>query len=454
MVTAPQAWSRRAWDATSARRQPLALWLLGLVVVVSLLARVAWLGEPCRSPCRSADDHVLVFDEAYYVNAARVIDGIRPAAGQHYADAPLHTDPNAEHPQLAKLITAGTIELFGDGPWGWRAGSVAFGMLALLGMFAVVLAAGGGPWLALATTAVMATDNLALVHSRIATLDVYVLAPMLLATAAYLRGRPWLAGALAGLAVSMKEVGVFVLAAISLFELLRAWRGDGDRPRRALPLRAARARLLATWCTAGVTLIACVWAMDVLVPAYDPGSGHRYAGDPISHLAHMVSFSAKLHAPKGPQGIASAPLHWLVDQTAIPYARTVATVATGLHVLARHTLLDFRGEINPAIIFLAVPALAYGALGLKRSRNDLQLAGLAWFLGCFLPFGVESYALHRITYLFYMLIAMPGLYLLATAMFAELRSAVPFGWIAIALWVPALLYGLVHLYPIRSHMPF
>src|SRR5689334_2273907 len=137
------------------RGRSLALWLLCALVVVSLAARLAWLGEPCRSPCRSPTDHLLVFDEDYYVNAARVIAGIRPPNGAPYANAPLGVDANSEHPQLAKLVIAGGIELFGDGPLAWRLPSVLLGTIAILGMFALVRAAGGGPWLGLGAAALM-----------------------------------------------------------------------------------------------------------------------------------------------------------------------------------------------------------------------------------------------------------------------------------------------------------
>ena len=77
-----------------------------------------------------------------------MIAGIHPPSGATYADAPLHKDPNAEHPQLAKLIMAGGIKLFGDNPWGWRIGSVIFGLIAIVAMYTLVRAAGGSPWLA------------------------------------------------------------------------------------------------------------------------------------------------------------------------------------------------------------------------------------------------------------------------------------------------------------------
>src|SRR5438270_525311 len=96
--------------------RPLAL--LAVLSVCSFGARIAWIDDPCRAPCTTAGDHTLVFDETYYVNAARVIAGVRPpASAAHYRSAPLGDDPNAEHPQLAKLVMAGAIELFGDGPF-------------------------------------------------------------------------------------------------------------------------------------------------------------------------------------------------------------------------------------------------------------------------------------------------------------------------------------------------
>ena len=54
-------------------------------------------------------------------------------------------DPNSEHPQLVKLIIAGAIDLFGDGPFAWRIGSLIFGTIAILGMFALACAAGAEP---------------------------------------------------------------------------------------------------------------------------------------------------------------------------------------------------------------------------------------------------------------------------------------------------------------------
>ncbi len=83
-----------------------------------------------------------------------------------------------------RCIIAAGIELFGDGPVAWRLPSVLLGTVAMLGLFALVRAAGGGRWTALGATALMAADNLLLVHGRIATLDIYATAAMIWGAAA------------------------------------------------------------------------------------------------------------------------------------------------------------------------------------------------------------------------------------------------------------------------------
>ncbi len=76
------------------------------------------------------------------------MDHINPPEGQPYHNAPFGKDPNAEHPQLATLIIAAGIKIFGDGPFGWRIGSIIFSLIALIALYALVRAAGGSGWLA------------------------------------------------------------------------------------------------------------------------------------------------------------------------------------------------------------------------------------------------------------------------------------------------------------------
>src|SRR5579862_2942772 len=207
---------RRLQRLARARWLPSAL--LWVVCAAALFARVAWLSDPCSNPCTGETAHALIFDEEYYVNAARRIDGIRVPGHQSYAGDPAGQDPNSEHPQLVKLIIAGAIDAFGDGPFAWRIGSVVFGMVAIVGMWALALAAGARRWTALLAATLMAADNLMIVQSRIGTLDIYVVAFMVWAAAAYLRERPVVAGVILGIGSTAKLVTPYLFAVLVLFE--------------------------------------------------------------------------------------------------------------------------------------------------------------------------------------------------------------------------------------------
>ncbi len=414
MIARPYARARRAGLTP--------LLALAVVALLSLGARAALLGEPCRAPCRSASDHLLVFDEDYYVNAARVIAGIRPPHGYPYAQAPLGDDPNAEHPQLAKLVIAGAIELFGDGPFAWRIGSLVMGTVALLGMFALARAAGAEPWVAVGAAALMALDNLQLVHGRIATLDVYAVAAMVWGAALYLRGRPLLAGGVIGVGACAKEVAPYVLLALWTFEVLRwAWRGT---------VREA-AIAVTRWATCAVAaagvFVGLLAVLDRIAPPYADASRQLITGGAFAHIAHIVSYAAQETSPHGPTGIASYPWEWLGDYKPISYL-TINPKQPAPGLDHTHPAAHFLGMISPPILLLGLCGLVVAGVALWRrwrgartaedgaAESELVPLSLAWLLGTFIPFELLSIIYNRTSYLYYMIVVMPGLYLAAVYM--------------------------------------
>ena len=419
-------------------RSPLSL--LVVLCLVSIVARAAWLGAPCHTPCRSSAQHVLLFDERYYVNAARVIAGIRPPAGSPYSGVPLGDDPNSEHPQLVKLIVAGSIELFGDGPPAWRLGSLIAGTLAILGMFALVRSAGGGSWAALAAAALMAFDNLLIVHGRIATLDIYVLAAMVWGAALYLRGRPVSAGAVIGVGLCAKLVGAYVLVALALLELFR-WLRAGHAP------RAAGLRLASCAIAAAGVFVGLLAAFDRIAPPFDPIAGRLLGGGVFGHIGHMLSYAAKQTSPGGPRGIASYPWGWLVDYKPIVYLNVnPGQPAPGLYHV--HPAVHFLGLISPPVLLLALPAIALACWRIVPTRprpgDELAVVAVAWFAGTYLPFVLLSLIEQRTSYLYYMVIVMPGVYAAIAWLLPRLRR-----WPRLTLlWAGCIVAAAVIAYPL------
>ncbi len=391
-------------------------------------------------------DHALIFDEQYYVDAARVIDGIHPPHRLPYASAPLGKDPNAEHPQLAKLIIAGTIKLFGNNPWGWRIGSVIFGLIAILALYALVRGARGSPWLAVGASGVMALDNLMLIHGRIATLDIYFVAMVLVAAALYVRERPLLAGVALGIASCMKLVAVEAVPVFVLLELFVVIWARGGSPGAWATARRRLVPLIELVVIGGATLLLGVWLMDLLVPGYDPGTHITYAGSPFTHISHMLSYAAELKATPNATGISSTPWQWLLDQKPIDYYRVaVNSVAAGKTVASR-AVFDAQGEINPFIIFVALPTLGAALGAAWHERDRVAALGAAWCVGTFVPFVIQADGFDRISYLYYMLLVMPGVYIVAARFFSPRH--VP--RLATIGWVVALVYSFLNLYPVKS----
>jgi predicted membrane-bound dolichyl-phosphate-mannose-protein mannosyltransferase len=432
MVELVSSWARaRPWV-------PLAL--LGVVCLVSLGARSAWLGAPCRSPCQSAGDHLLIFDEAYYVNAARVIAGIHPPAGAPYEHSPPGDDPNGEHPQLAKLIIAGSIELFGDGPLAWRLGSLVLGTIAVLGMYALARAAGGSRWVGVGAAALMAADNLLIVHGRIGTLDIYALAAMVWGAALYLRGRPLVAGVIVGVGACAKEIAPYVLLVLLVLELLQ-WLTTREE------LRARLRRLGMCVVACGVTIIALLSLLQAIAPSYADASHQLITGGAFGEIAHIIDYASHQTSPHGPKGIASYPWWWLGDYKPITYLSIdPAHPAPGL--IGFRPPVHFLGMISPPILLAGLLGLVVALVAaVRRSRSGLSSLGalaLAWFLATFLPFELTSLLLQRTSYLYYMVVVMPGIYLAAVYLIARLKPPRP---VIYAGWA-AVLIAAILMYPV------
>ena len=437
--------------------------MLVLVSALSLGVRAYRLGDPCESPCTTAAEHVLMFDESYYVNAAQVIAGIRPQPGEvfgvAYQDAPPGTDPNAEHPQGGKLLIAAAIELFGDGPFAWRIGSLLFGSLAIIGMYALVRSAGGGPWSAVGAATLMAADNLMIVSGRMAMLDVYALAPMVWAVALYLRGRIIPAAVLLAVADCMKEVSVYALLVLGLLELGRVLLRARDT---GLPAewawRPALRRLAIAVLGSVALVIAGLWVMGLIATPYaappfgPPPVGGRLliTGGPFDHLSYVIGFASSFTSPGGLAPAASYPWQWLLDLKPIRFSSVYPTPPPGPHAI--HPASSFLAMVSPPIIALAIPALVVCVVRVLRRRPaadiGIPLLAVAWFAGMWVPFELQSALASRITYLYYMVAVLPGIYLAITHLVSLLWRRRHM-WLrgVVAVWGLAVLAAAVVLFP-------
>jgi predicted membrane-bound dolichyl-phosphate-mannose-protein mannosyltransferase len=416
------------WDRLGSLAQRLApesieQRLLYLLLLVALLLRLLWLGVP---------DGALIFDEKYYVNAARVLASIEPQQAM-YPDGPLGLDPNSEHPPLAKVITAVSIRLLGDNAYGWRVPSALFGTLAIFLVFRIGRRISGDPRVGLVAAALLAFDNLAFVHSRIFTLDISMLALLLLGIDQYLRGRPGIAGvglALSALCKLPGSLGLLILFSYEVLLLMSSGSGRGQ----LWPAMTRMTRLAGGFA---LGFLALLTLLDLLFTQFP---------QPFAHLQHMTEY-ARLLRRQAPSGTESLPWQWLWNDVEVPYLRVDQQVRAGDEILESRPIVWFRGAMNPFVLTVWPVALSFAAYCVWKRRPGSETAALtlAWFAASLLPFMAASLIWQRISYIFYFLPVLPSIVIAAGACF--LAPGVP--RLILCGYLLAVLIGFYGFFPYR-----
>ncbi|WP_294246845.1 phospholipid carrier-dependent glycosyltransferase [uncultured Sphingomonas sp.] len=297
----------------------------------------------------------LVFDEVHYVPAARTLLAL---------EGPV----NIEHPLLGKILIAAGMLMFGDNAVGWRALSTVAGTAIVGGVFAIV-------WLMTRRTRAAAIGALltmlnfmVLVQARIAMLDGFMAAFVVLAVVAMawaMRGNVvrsrwrWTLGAvLLGLAVGVKWAAVPYLGYAAIgFVLLK----------RQDPSHWPGLRWWSAWGLLG--LGAGLAYAATFAPAF------FYGREPMT-LAGLLPFQLEMYARQTqvlpPHHYQSAWWSWPMIGRPIWYFYEMAEGAQrGIFLLG-----------NPAVMWGGLVAVAACALGWLRTREvRLGVASALWIGG-------------------------------------------------------------------------
>jgi hypothetical protein len=194
------------------------------------------------------------------------------------------------------------------------------------------------------------------------------------------------------------------------------------------------------------TFLAALTVMGWIAAPYSPQTGKLVPNGPFGHVAHMLSYAAHQTSPHGPQGIASYPWYWLFDIKSITYLQINPAQPTAA-LSQVSPAVHFLGLISPPILLLTLPGLLLAARPVvrrhHRGEHEVGLVGLAWFLGTYLPFVAASLIESRTSYLYYMVIVMPGIYLVVADLIARIGPQRKL----VLLWMAGVVAAAVVLYP-------
>ncbi len=303
----------------------------------------------------------LVFDESYYIPAARsIIQG---------------TGTNIiEHPPLSQLLIASGILLFGDSPLGWRFFSLIFGIFSIILFFLTCRQLKISKNTSFLATVLLSIENLSFVLAGIAMLDVYSLTFMLAAFWCYLKGWHVKAGLLIGLAALAKLSGALALLVILLHWLFTSRDNKGK---------------------VFIIILVSMASFLILMPLLDFAIWHRLL-NPITQMSVMLTCAKSgtfAHYTQSPFGtLPTRPWEWLIHLNSIQLLEYSG--------MKHEWYIIYHLMISPSIWVLIIPSVLFMAYKAIK-RSSIAIFVICWFAGTYLFWIPVSLITDRISYIYY-----------------------------------------------------
>jgi predicted membrane-bound dolichyl-phosphate-mannose-protein mannosyltransferase len=391
----------------------------------------------------------MVFDEWYYINAARNIigrpmlfgyEGVPTAISNTvvtryspvtavYPNATKFTDPNSEHPPLAKLVVAFSALLLGENAIAYRLPSAVFGTLLLLFLYLAVKKL-ATEQVAFYAATFLAFETLTFVHSRIFMLDIFMVSLMVLGFCLFLRGHYFAAGAAIGLSALSKEMGVIGLPIVMTFLILDRISSHTFKTKESVKLIAevVIGFVLPVVLLSG--LIATWWKISPSQQFQDIAALSSNRVDHYNLDGSYVDVGSSY--PKF--GIISPPWLWIFNGSTIGY---FSGVIGGIPV-------KYEVAMNPMLIYFMLPAVAYSIWHYWNARDRADLFALVWWAWSYMIMYPLAFS-GRVMYIFYMLPTMGAI----SIMVASLMCHHTMNRYIRALYLLSLIVGMLLQFPIR-----
>ena len=434
-------------------------WLAAAAVTgLAAALRLPGLGRP----------RTLVFDETYYVKDAWTLLHLGyeaqwpgkpdPAFAAGDVNGYATTASYVVHPQVGKWLIAGGLRLVGaQNPVGWRLAAAVAGIVSVLLITRIARRLLHSTALGALAGALLAIDGQAIVLSRTALLDGFLMMFVLAAFGALLIDRdkararlealtappraaarwgpglglrPWrlVGGLLLGLAMGTKWSAMWFLAVFGVMTVL--W--DASARRRAgvvhrwqgTLLRDAGPAFLSLVPVALLTYLATWFSWFRTPGAYGRQWAQTHPGEGVTWLPPALRSLLKYHQDmwsfhthlETPHAYAASPLGWLVQWR--PTSFFYQTPEPGQQACgASHCSEAVTSLGNPAIWWLGTLAVAACLWWTVRRRDGVAAAALCGVLAGWTPWFLY---VHRTIFTFYSIVFLPWVVLCLTVACARL----------------------------------